>query len=233
MHFLVLCVCASLESVVRATRLPGLSCQDLTCLPEDKAITGGGVGDGVVKQTHTVTSWYPGIHCMPNCKCPYSFDDDAGSFFFHLFLNCVKQVNFAMKTNLVISFCNDMLRHASTGAKSFISLIWHHWSDHSLSTPTLSGCGSLIFPGIQIIYHSDYAGVASGFWSSQSHFTYSLALSGQVTLVSTCLTAVGLLSHLSCARTSLTNCSDWRTYHACVFFYESTRCLMLRPTKCC
>lgn len=33
----------------------GLSCQDLTCLPEDKAITGGGAGDGAFEQKHTAT----------------------------------------------------------------------------------------------------------------------------------------------------------------------------------
>lgn len=45
-------MCASLESLVEVTRLPGLSCQDLTCLPEDKAITGCGVGDVGFLKTH-------------------------------------------------------------------------------------------------------------------------------------------------------------------------------------
>lgn len=70
---------ASLDSVVGATRLPGLSCQDLTCVPEDKAITGGRVADGVLKQTHTVTSRCLGILCRLLCECVLvQFHDDAG-----------------------------------------------------------------------------------------------------------------------------------------------------------
>lgn len=65
-------VCASLDSVVEATRLPGLYCQDLPCLPEDKAITGGGV-------LCTVVSRY--LEHLPHCKCSLHmalrFDTDA------------------------------------------------------------------------------------------------------------------------------------------------------------
>lgn len=65
--------CASLESPVAATRLPGLSCQDLTCLPEDKAITGGGVGDGVFEKTHTETSPYFSVG-VPKRLCSLSLN---------------------------------------------------------------------------------------------------------------------------------------------------------------
>lgn len=65
-------VCGSLNSVVEATRLPGLCCQDLPCLPEDKAITGGGV-------LRTVVSRY--LEHLPHCKCSLHmalrFDSDA------------------------------------------------------------------------------------------------------------------------------------------------------------
>lgn len=65
-------VCASLYSVVEATRLPGLYCQDLPCLPEDKAITGGGV-------LCTVVFRY--LEHLPHCKCSLNralrFDTDA------------------------------------------------------------------------------------------------------------------------------------------------------------
>lgn len=70
-------------------------------------------------------------------------------------------------------------------------------SDHCLSTLTLAESGPVISPENQIIDHSDYTGVAPGLWLGQSHFTHCLVSPGQVTLLSTCLSAVVLLSHLS------------------------------------
>lgn len=153
-------MCASLESVVRETRLPGLSYQDLTCLPEDKAITEGGVSGVVVKQTYcnTLISWHL-LHA-PEHKHSYRSDNDAG-LFLHFFLIYVTEVSFSNKVNLINNFFVDTLRHESTGAKFYVTLFQPPDLITVHQVPTSPACRSLIFPGIQIIYHSDYTGVAS------------------------------------------------------------------------
>lgn len=89
----------------------------------------------------------------------------------------------------------------------FDILIW--------SAPTLPEYGLVIFPGIQISYHSDYTGVASGLSSGQSHFTYHLSSAGEVTLLSTCLCHSPIKSPESCTAYP-TKCSNLLTMHVCV-----------------